>query len=85
MQFLTLYDEFDDYWDFLSIKSFVAVSPDSGFQDPFWLIRIKANNPNANLEDPDSFDNEIVLGQRYLKVHFWKECIATETSFSIDN
>ena len=78
-------DESDNYWDFLSINSIVAVALDSGSQDSFWLIRIKENNSIASSKDPDSYGNEIVLGQRYFKWHFWKECIATKTSFSINN
>ena len=34
-------DQYDNYWDFLSINSVMAVAPDSGSQDSFWLIRIK--------------------------------------------
>lgn len=51
-------DQCDHYWDFLSIDSVVAVAPDSGSQDLFWLIRIIEIN------------YVLLPGQRYLEGHF---------------
>ena len=60
-------NECDHYWDFLFR---VTVAPDSGSQDPFWLIRIKVNNCIAYSEGLDSYGNKIDAGQWYLKGHF---------------
>ena len=61
-------NECDHYWDFLFR---VTVAPDSGSQDPVWLIRIKVNNCIAYSEGLDSYGNKIDAGQWYLKGHFF--------------
>ena len=56
----------------------MAVAPDIGPQDPFWLIRIKENNHIASSKDPDSYGNKIVLGQ-------WKERMHSNKDFILYN
>ena len=80
-----VYDECNDYSDFLSIDSIVAVAADSGSQDPFWWIGIIEKNCIANSQEPDCYGNKIVPGQRYLRGHYLEEYIKTKTSFSINS
>ena len=63
-------EEEDEFWDFLTVRSVVAVANQEGFQDCVWFIKITDNDRVEEEAVFDSYNNCIIPGVRFLKGHF---------------